>query len=62
MQSINQNPAQPIDNLCIGNIIEVMPAFVFQKFPSALRTHTAVVACCVEGFAAKQSPTTRREV
>ena len=23
MQKINLNPSQPIDNLCIGNIIEV---------------------------------------
>ena len=39
-----------------------LPLPVFRKKNSSrIKPHTAVVVCCAVGFAAKRSPTTRRE-
>ena len=42
MQSINQNPAQPIDNLCIGNIIEVDGVTITAELEKSIKDLTRI--------------------
>lgn len=42
MQSINQNPAQPIENLCIGNIIEVDGVTITAELEKSIKDLTRI--------------------
>jgi len=42
MQAINQNPAQPIENLCIGNIIEVDGVTITAELEKSIKDLTRI--------------------